>query len=128
MGALETGLAFLEANKSKDGVKTTATGLQYKVLEEGTGAKPAASNTVEVHYRGTHISGAEFDSSYARNQPAQFPLNAVISGWTEGVQLMAEGSKFQFYIPSELAYGERDIPGIPGNSVLIFDVELLKVM
>lgn len=128
MSALETGLAFLEANKTKDGVKTTSTGLQYKVIEEGAGAKPAASNTVEVHYRGTHISGAEFDSSYARNQPAQFPLNAVISGWTEGVQLMPEGSKFQFYIPSELAYGERDIPGIPGNSVLIFDVELLKIM
>jgi len=128
MSAKEIGIAFLETNKTNEGVKETPTGLQYKVLEEGSGKKPAASDTVEVHYKGTHIDGTEFDSSYKRNQPAQFPLNAVISGWTEGVQLMPEGAKYQFYIPSELAYGERDIPGIPGNSVLVFDVELLKVM
>jgi FKBP-type peptidyl-prolyl cis-trans isomerase len=123
------GVAFLAANKSKEGVKATASGLQYKVLKEGKGAKPKASETVKVHYRGTLIDGTEFDSSYKRGEPIEFPLEGVIKGWTEGVQLMTVGSKYQFYIPSELAYGERGSPpAIPGNSTLVFDVELLDIV
>ena len=125
---LEEGRAFLAENATRDGVQTTASGLQYKVLVPGTGKSPKASDTVEVHYRGTSIRGIEFDSSYARREPAEFPLYAVIRGWTEGVQLMQEGAKYQFFIPSELAYGTRGAPPdiLPGET-LIFEVELLKV-
>jgi len=126
---LEKGEAFLKDNAKKEGVKTTASGLQYKVLKEGNGKSPKATDTVQVNYRGTLIDGKEFDSSYKRNEPAEFPLNGVIPGWTEGVQLMKEGAKYQFTIPSKLAYGERGTPGgpIPGNATLIFEIELLKV-
>ena len=121
------GAAFLAANKSKDGVKTTESGLQYKVVTMGKGAKPAATDTVKVHYRGTLLDGTEFDSSYSRNEPITFALNRVIPGWTEGVQLMPIGSKFTFYIPSELAYGETGGGPIPPNSTLQFEVELLDI-
>lgn len=124
---LKKGEDYLKKNKGKSGVKETKTGLQYKVLKEGTGLSPSATNTVKVNYRGTLIDGTEFDSSYKRNQPAEFVLNQVIPGWTEGLQLMKVGSKYELTIPSSLAYGERDNQGIPGNSVLIFEVELLEV-
>ena len=126
--ALEKGQAYLLENAKKEGVHTTASGLQYKVLTEGTGKSPKATDTVLVHYRGTTIDGKEFDSSYKRNEPIEFPLNGVIAGWTEGVQLMKEGAKYQFVIPSNLAYGRRGAPGAIGpDETLIFDVELLKV-
>lgn len=118
------GKDFLEANKKKEGVVTLASGLQYKVLKEGTGQRPGPTNNVTVHYRGTLINGEEFDSSYKRNQPATFPLNGVIPGWTEGLQLMQEGAKYQLYIPAELAYGES---GRLANQTLLFEVELLAV-
>ena len=118
---------FLDKNKDKDGVETTSSGLQYKVLKKGSGKSPQATSTVEVHYQGTLIDGTEFDSSYKRNQTATFPLNQVITGWTEGLQLMQEGATYEFYIPSGLAYGERDIHVIPAGSTLIFKVELIKV-
>jgi FKBP-type peptidyl-prolyl cis-trans isomerase len=120
---------FLAANKSKPGVVTTASGLQYKILKQGTGPKPKATDTVTVHYEGTLINGKVFDSSVKRGEPATFPLNGVIPGWTEGVQLMPLGSKFQFFIPSGLAYGENPRPGGPigPNETLIFEVELLKI-
>ena len=120
---------FLKENAKKEGVKTTDSGLQYKVLKEGTGKSPKATDTVTVHYRGTLINGTEFDSSLKSGAPAQFPLNRVISGWTEGVQLMKEGAKYQFFIPAKLAYGERGTPGGPigPNETLIFEIELLKV-
>jgi FKBP-type peptidyl-prolyl cis-trans isomerase len=122
------GEAFLAANRSKEGVQTTASGLQYKVLKEGAGTKPGPADRVTVHYIGTLIDGTEFDSSVRRGEPATFPLNGVIRGWTEGLQLMPAGSKYQFYIPSELGYGARAAgPKIQPNSTLIFDVELLKV-
>ena len=122
------GTKFLEENKNKPGVKTTASGLQYKVIKEGTGAKPKATDTVSVNYRGTLIDGTEFDSSYKRGQPATFPLNGVIKGWTEGVQLMKAGSKYQFFVPADLAYGERAVsPDIGANATLIFEVELLEI-
>lgn len=121
------GAAFLAANKSKEGVKTTESGLQYKVITEGTGAKPVATDTVKVHYRGTMLDGTEFDSSYSRNEPIIFALDRVIPGWTEGVQLMPVGSKYMFYIPSELAYGEGGGGPIPPNSTLQFEVELLGI-
>ena len=126
---LKDGEAFLAANGKKDGVKTTASGLQYKVLTAGKGAKsPKATDTVKVHYHGTLIDGTVFDSSVERGEPISFPLNGVIKGWTEGLQLMKEGDKFQFTIPSNLAYGERGPGGkIGANSTLIFDVELLAV-
>ena len=126
---LEKGEAFLKENATKEGVKTTASGLHYKVLKEGKGKTPQATDTVEVHYKGTLLDGTEFDSSIKRGQPATFPLNRVIPGWTEGVQLMKEGAKYQFTIPSKLAYGERGTPGgpIPPNSTLIFEVELISV-
>ena len=120
-------IAFLETNKAKDGVVTTESGLQYEVLTEGTGDKPAAADTVKVHYVGTLTDGTEFDSSVARGEPATFPLNRVIPGWTEGVQLMSVGSKFKFVIPSALAYGDRDQASIPANSTLVFEVELLEI-
>ncbi|MDQ7057002.1 MAG: FKBP-type peptidyl-prolyl cis-trans isomerase [Ghiorsea sp.] len=122
------GEAFLVENEKKDGVKVTASGLQYEVITMGDGAKPKPENTVKVHYKGTTIDGEEFDSSYSRGQPISFPLNGVIKGWTEGVALMPVGSKFRFFIPSELAYGERGAGAKIGpNSTLIFEVELLAI-
>ncbi|HSB34156.1 MAG TPA: FKBP-type peptidyl-prolyl cis-trans isomerase [Nitrospirota bacterium] len=121
------GEAFLAENKKKEGVKTLPSGLQYKVITEGKGATPKATDTVTVHYKGTLTDGTEFDSSYKRNAPATFPVNGVIKGWTEALQLMKEGSKWQLFIPANLAYGESGRPGIPPNSVLIFDVELVKI-
>ena len=126
--ALAKGEKFLADNAKKEGVTTTASGLQYKVITPGAGKSPKATDTVLVHYRGTLISGVEFDSSYARREPIEFPLNRVIAGWTEGVQLMQEGSKYEFYIPSKLAYGSRGAGrDIGPNEALIFEVELLKV-
>lgn len=120
------GTKFLEENKKKEGVKATASGLQYKVIKEGTGAQPKATDTVTVNYRGTLIGGKEFDSSYKRGQPATFPLNGVIKGWTEGLQLMKTGAKYQLFVPPDLAYGERAVGAdLPANSTLIFEVELL---
>jgi FKBP-type peptidyl-prolyl cis-trans isomerase FklB len=122
------GVKFLEENKKKEGVKATASGLQYKVLKEGTGPQPKETDTVTVNYRGTLINGTEFDSSYKRGQPATFPLNGVIKGWTEGLQLMKTGSKYQFFVPPNLAYGDRNVgPDIAPNSTLIFEVELIGV-
>lgn len=121
------GAAYLAANAKKEGVKTTASGLQYKVITAGTGKSPKATDVVEVNYEGKLIDGKVFDSSYERGEPIEFPLNQVIPGWTEGVQLMKEGGKYEFYIPSELAYGEAGNQGIEPNSTLIFTVELLKV-
>jgi FKBP-type peptidyl-prolyl cis-trans isomerase FklB len=122
------GAKFLEENKKKSGVKTTASGLQYKVMKEGSGAQPKESDTVSVNYRGTLINGTEFDSSYKRGQPATFPVNGVIKGWTEALQLMKTGSKYQLFIPAALAYGERAVGGdISPNSTLVFEVELLEV-
>ncbi|MEE9352507.1 MAG: FKBP-type peptidyl-prolyl cis-trans isomerase, partial [Thiotrichaceae bacterium] len=109
------------------GVKVTASGLQYKVIIKGEGAKPEATDKVKVHYRGTLIDGKEFDSSYKRNQPAEFGLNQVIKGWTEGLQLMNVGSKYEFYIPSGLAYGQNGPPSIGPDQTLIFTVELLDI-
>lgn len=126
--ALEKGQAFLKENATKEGVKTTPSGLQYKVITEGTGKSPKATDTVEVHYRGTTIDGKEFDSSYKRGQTISFPLNGVIPGWTEGVQLMKEGGKYEFFIPSNLAYGRSGAGGVIGpDETLIFTVELVKV-
>ncbi len=122
----ETGEKFLAENKTKEGVITTASGLQYKVITEGSGPKPKATDVVTVHYEGKLIDGKVFDSSYERGEPVQFPLNQVIKGWTEGVQLMTPGSKYEFFIPSDLAYGEAGNPAIEPNSVLIFTVELLS--
>jgi FKBP-type peptidyl-prolyl cis-trans isomerase len=125
---LKDGEAFLAANAKKSGVKTLPSGLQYMVIKEGKGKRPAATDLVTVHYRGTLINGTEFDSSYRRGQPATFPLNQVIRGWTEGVQLMKEGAKYRFFIPPQLAYGPRGAGGVIGpNATLIFDVELISV-
>ena len=123
------GEEFLKENATKEGVKTLPSGLQYKVVKEGEGKSPKATDTVSVHYKGTLINGTEFDSSYKRNEPAEFPVNRVIPGWTEALQLMKEGSKWMLYIPAKLAYGERGTPGGPigPNETLIFEVELLKV-
>ncbi len=122
------GEEFLASNKEREGVTTTASGLQYEVITGGDGPSPAATDTVTVHYRGTLIDGTEFDSSYARNAPATFALNQVIPGWTEGVQLMSVGSKFKFYVPSELGYGMRGAgPKIGPGAALIFEVELLEI-
>ncbi len=122
------GEAFLAENGKKEGVVTLENGLQYKVITEGTGAQPKVTDTVEVHYRGTLIDGTEFDSSYKREKPAVFGLGRVIPGWTQGLQLMKEGAKWELYVPSELAYGERGARGAIGpNATLIFEVELLKV-
>ncbi|MBQ4834293.1 FKBP-type peptidyl-prolyl cis-trans isomerase [Pseudoalteromonas sp. MMG010] len=124
---IAAGTAYLAENAKKEGVKVTESGLQYKVISLGEGAKPAAEDTVKVHYKGTLLDGTEFDSSYARNEPATFPLNRVILGWTEGLQLMPVGSKFEFTIPSDLAYGPSNKGPIPANSTLIFEVELLAI-
>ncbi|MFP8488233.1 FKBP-type peptidyl-prolyl cis-trans isomerase [Gracilimonas sp. Q87] len=125
----EEGTSFLEENKNKEDVMVTDSGLQYKVLEEGEGESPSTENIVRVNYEGRLIDGEVFDSSYDRGQPAEFPLNQVIPGWTEGVQLMREGATYEFYIPSELAYGARPPQGSPigPNETLIFKVELLEV-
>lgn len=126
--ALEKGQAFLKENAKKEGVKTTSSGLQYKITKEGTGKNPKATDTVVVHYKGTLLDGKEFDSSYKRGEPAEFPLNQVIKGWTEGLMYLSEGGKATLYIPSELAYGKRGAGrDIGPDETLIFDVELLKI-
>ena len=124
---LKSGEAFLAENAKKDGVTVTASGLQERVITEGAGDAPKATDTVKVHYEGRLISGDVFDSSIARGEPVSFPLNGVIPGWSEGVQLMKVGSKFEFTIPSALAYGPSGTGPIPPNSVLVFDVELLEI-
>ena len=127
--ALAEGRAFLAENGKKAGVITTQSGLQYEVLQEGNGKKPKATDTVRCHYEGRLIDGTVFDSSYRRKQPADFGLNQVITGWTEGVQLMSEGAKYRFYIPYNLAYGENGAGEmIPPFAALVFDVELIKVL
>ena len=124
----QAGEKFLAENKTKDGVVTLPSGLQYKVIKQGDGPKPTASDTVVTNYRGTLIDGKEFDSSYKRGQPATFPVGQVIKGWTEALQLMPVGSKWQLYIPSNLAYGDRGAGGDIGpNSTLVFDIELLSI-
>ena len=124
----QAGQQFLAANKAKEGVVTLPSGLQYKVLKEGTGPKPAATDTVVCNYRGTLLDGKEFDSSFKRGQPATFPVGQVIKGWTEALQLMPVGSKWQLFIPAELAYGEHSPgPDIGPNSTLIFDIDLLSI-
>ena len=126
--AKQDGEKFLAENGKKEGVITTASGLQYQVLREGNGQSPKATDTVECHYEGTLIDGTKFDSSYDRGQTATFPLNQVIAGWTEGLQLMKEGGKYRFFIPYELGYGERGAgASIPPFSTLVFDVELVSV-
>ena len=125
---LTEGEKFLAENKKKDGVKTTASGLQYKVLKEGSGPSPKDTDTVITNYRGTLIDGTEFDSSYKRNEPATFPVNRVIKGWTEALQLMKPGAKYQLFIPPSLGYGERGAGQLIGpNATLIFEVELLSI-
>lgn len=125
----KTGDAFLASNKTKEGVVTLPSGLQYKIIKEGTGPKPTAEDTVLCHYRGTLVDNTEFDSSYKRGEPLKIPVGGVIKGWTEAIQLMPVGSKWQLYIPSDLAYGERGAPGSPigPNSTLVFDVELISI-
>jgi peptidylprolyl isomerase len=124
----QAGIEFMSANSTAEGVKTTASGLQYKVLQVGTGTEhPLASSKVKVHYEGKLLDGTVFDSSVARGEPISFGLNQVIKGWTEGVQLMVVGEKTRFFIPAELAYGDRTAGKIPGGSTLIFDVELLGI-
>lgn len=125
---LETGQAFLEANKKKEGVVTLPSGLQYKVLTEGKGKQPKSSDSVVAHYRGTLINGTEFDSSYKRNEPATFPVQGVVKGWQEALPLMKEGAKWQIFIPADLAYGPRGAGHAIGpNETLIFDIELISV-
>ena len=124
---LAAGAEFLAANGKREGVTTTGSGLQYEVLVAGDGAQPAVTDTVTTHYHGTLIDGKVFDSSVTRGEPSSFPLNRVIAGWTEALQLMPLGSKWRLFIPSELAYGSQGRPGIPSNSTLIFDVELLSI-
>ena len=127
--AAERGRAFLEENAKKADVKTTASGLQYTILEPGTGKAPKVTDTVKVHYAGKLLDGKEFDSSYKRGEPISFPLNRVIRGWTEGMQLVKEGGKIRLFVPSNLAYGERGAGGLIGpDETLVFDVELLEVM
>ncbi len=123
----ENSAAYLDAAAKEPGAIRTPSGLVYKELTPGTGASPSASDTVKVHYRGTLIDGTEFDSSYKRNEPAQFPLNGVIKGWTEGVQLMKVGGKSRLICPSDLAYGDQGRPSIPGGAALVFEIELLEI-
>ncbi len=127
---IEASRAFLEENAQRDDVHVTESGLQYRIIEEGDGERPSVDSHVRVHYRGTLIDGTEFDSSYQREDPAEFPLDQVIEGWTEGVQLMSVGSKYEFFIPSELGYGNTPPPGSPiePGVVLIFEVELLDIL
>lgn len=125
--AKKSGDDFRAKFEKEEGVKKTETGLLYQVMKETKGEHPKDTDTVQVHYKGTLIDGTQFDSSYDRGEPATFPLNRVIPGWTEGVQLMSVGSKYKFVIPPELAYGEQDTPTIPANSTLVFEVELLKI-
>lgn len=124
---IDSGAAFLARNKKRPGVITTASGLQYEVITQGTGIRPTAEDTFVVHYRGTLLNGTEFDGSYNRNQPLEYPMTRVIRGWTEGLQLMAIGSKYKFYIPYNLAYGSSDNGPIPGGSTLVFEIEMLGV-
>lgn len=124
---IEAGQKYLAANKTKPGVKTTASGLQYEVLQEGSGDKPTATSTVTCNYKGTLIDGTEFDNSYSRGKPSTFSLTRVIAGWTEGLQLMSPGAKFRFWVPYNLAYGLAERPKIPAGSALIFEVELISV-
>lgn len=129
LGNKEIGKQFLSDNKGKPGIVTLASGLQYKVIVEGKGPKPGGGDTVKTHYRGTLIDGTEFDSSYTRGQPASFPVRGVIKGWTEALQLMSVGSKWELYIPSELAYGDRGAGSDIGpGATLIFEIELLEIM
>jgi len=122
------GEAFLDENKKKEGVKTLPSGLQYKVITEGSGRSPKESDTVTVNYKGTFVDGTEFDSSYKRGEPATFPVNGVIKGWTEALPLMKEGAKWQLFIPSDLAYGEAGAGNVIGpNTILIFEVELISI-
>lgn len=124
---IEAGSKFLAQNKLRSGVNTTTSGLQYEVIAEGNGEKPGPKDSVTCHYRGTLLDGKPFDNSYDRGQPITFPLSGVIPGWTEGLQLMSVGSKYKFYIPYNLAYGEYDMMQIPGGSTLVFEVELLGI-
>lgn len=124
----KAGAEFLEKNKSAAGVKVTASGLQYIVEKEGTGKMPSAKDTVKCHYKGTLTNGEQFDSSYDRGQPAEFPVGGVIPGWTEALQMMKVGGKMKLFIPPELAYGPAGRPGIPPNSVLLFEVELVDIV
>lgn len=125
---LSEGRIFLDMNAQREDVNVTSSGLQYRVVEEGSGPRPGPTSEVTVHYRGTLIDGTEFDSSFSRGQPASFPLNRVIPGWTEGLQLMREGATYEFFIPSELGYGERGTQGLIGpNAVLIFEVQLISI-
>jgi FKBP-type peptidyl-prolyl cis-trans isomerase FklB len=124
---LASGNAFLEENRKKEGVKTLPSGLQYKVLAEGSGKSPKAADQVTVNYKGTLIDGTEFDNSYKRGTPATFQVNKVVRGWTEALQLMKEGAKWQLFIPPQLGYGDRGAGPVPPNSTLIFDVELISV-
>jgi FKBP-type peptidyl-prolyl cis-trans isomerase len=123
----QEGELFLAQNKKRPEVKTTESGLQYEVLVQGNGEQPTAADTVTCHYRGTFLDGKGFDNSYDRGQPISFPLTGVIRGWTEGLQLMNTGSKYRFYIPYTLGYGEFDYMSIPGGSMLIFEVELIDI-
>jgi FKBP-type peptidyl-prolyl cis-trans isomerase FklB len=125
---LAAGKAFLAANGKKEGVKVLPSGLQYKILKEGTGKSPTAEDKVKIHYQGTLIDGTEFDNSYKTGKPAEYPVKNFIKGWTEALQLMKEGAKWELYIPPELAYGARGNRGIPGNSTLIFQIELIEVV
>lgn len=124
---IDEGKKFLATNKNKAGIKTTASGIQYEVLKETQGARPKATDTVVVNYAGTLLNGTEFDNSYKRGKPVEFPLNGVIKGWTEGLQLMPVGSKYKFYIPYNLGYGLNGNGPIPGGATLVFEVELLSV-
>lgn len=126
----EEASTFLEENGARDEVEVTESGLQYEVLEPGNGPSPGVESTVRVHYQGTLLNGEEFDSSYERGEPVEFPLNRVIPGWTEGLQLMSEGAKYRLWIPSELGYGENPPPGSPiePGSLLVFDIELISVL
>jgi FKBP-type peptidyl-prolyl cis-trans isomerase FklB len=126
---LAEGQAFLAANKNKEGVKVLPSGLQYKVIKAGTGKRPTAADRVKTHYRGRLVDGTEFDSSYSRGQPAEFPVGGVIRGWTEALQLMREGAKWELYIPANLAYDTRGMPPKIGpNSALVFEIELIQVL
>jgi FKBP-type peptidyl-prolyl cis-trans isomerase len=127
-GSRQAEIDFLAENSKKEGIIITGSGLQYEVISEGSGAKPAASDTVRVNYEGTFTDGSVFDSSFVRGEPVEFPLNGVIPGWTEGIQLMSEGANYRFYIPSELAYGPQGNQRIPPYSPLIFNVELLAMV